>query len=44
MGYGSRAIDLLVKYYQGELVSLDENVHKKQGDDEGEEEDHKEGK
>lgn len=28
MGYGSRAVDLLAKYYQGEIVSLDERTEK----------------
>lgn len=42
MGYGSRAVDLLAKYYQGEIVSLDENAPKKI-EEEGEDEENGEG-
>jgi N-acetyltransferase 10 len=37
MGYGTRAIELLAKYYQGEIISLNEN--EKDEEVEGEEED-----
>ena len=37
MGYGSRAIELLAKYYQGEIISLNEN-DKEQEEEEEEEE------
>ncbi|CAM9182779.1 unnamed protein product [Chrysoparadoxa australica] len=33
MGYGSRALQLLIQYYQGELVSLDEDEGESSDDD-----------
>jgi GNAT acetyltransferase 2 len=37
MGYGSRAVELLAKYYQGEIVSLDENGKQPEEDEDEEE-------
>ena len=42
MGYGTRAIELLAKYYQGEIVSLSEN--EKEEEEEAEEAEQQEGK
>lgn len=44
MGYGGRAVELLCKYYQGEIVSLDERTKKPEDDtNDAEEEDQEEG-